>query len=144
MRLERLNGWQSLCLVASMVWVAAVALYAIWRHGSDVERLRYWADSIEWSINADPMIEASAKQLRARLGDERFITAAAAAYPRVALRETLQRYEAEEARRPREKYDAVSLVFWSLLPPGLLHAAGLIAACILGCFRRSKDGRSAG
>jgi hypothetical protein len=122
---ERSRGWNTFCIVASAVWVATVAFYAIWQHGSEAERLRFWADSIEWSINSDPNVEGNAKELRTRLGDERFIAQAAAAYPRIDLRETLRRYEADRASRPRYRHDALAFALSAVVPPSILYLLGL-------------------
>ena len=121
---KRPSGWNTFCIVVSAVWIAAVAFYAIWRHASDMERLRFWADSVEWSINADPMLDVSAKELRAKLGDEQFIAQAAAAYPRVDLRETLQRVEADQAKHPHRRYNGLKLFLWALAPPFALYLLG--------------------
>jgi hypothetical protein len=135
MKLERLKSWESFWIVAAVLWVAAVALYAIWTHGIEVERLRFWADSVEWTINADPTVQVSAKELRASLGDERFIAAAPATYPRVNLKEAMQRYEADLARRPHRMHDAMSIVAWALVPPALLYLLALLAMRVRAVLR---------
>ena len=138
MRLERLRSWETVWIVASVVWVAAVALYAIWNHGMEVERLRFWADTVEWTINADPMVEVSAKELRASLGDEQFIATAPAAYPRVNLKEAMQRYEADAVRHPRRKADAISFVAWALVPPALLYLLAMLFLRIREALRTAR------
>lgn len=125
---ERSRGWESLRVVASLAWIAAVALYAAWQHDKQTERLRYWADSVEWTIDADPTVQTNAVELRTRLGDEKFIAAAAAAYPRVDLRDTLQRCQIDLARHPLRRQNAFILVLWSLAPPALLYFLGFAAA----------------
>lgn len=125
---ERSRAWESLRVVASLAWIVAVALYAAWQHDKQTERLRYCADSIEWTIDADPTVETNAVELRARLGDEKFIAAAAAAYPRVDLRDTLQRCRIDMERHPLRKQNAFVLALWSLTPPALLYFLGFAAA----------------
>jgi hypothetical protein len=138
MKRERLKSWESFWIVAAVLWVAAVALYAIWTRGIEVERLRFWADSIEWTINADPMVEVSAKELRASLGDEQFIATAPAAYPRVNLKETMQRYEADLARRPRGMHDGLTFIAWALVPPTLLYLLTLLAMRLRAVLRPTR------
>ena len=125
---ERSRAWESLRVVASLVWIAAVGLYAAWQHDKQIERLRYWADSVEWTIDADPTVETSAVELRTRLGDEKFIAAAPAAYPRVDLRDTLQRCRVDMAKHPLHRQNAFMLVLWSLGPPAFLYFVGFAAA----------------
>jgi hypothetical protein len=110
------------------LWVAAVSFYASRQHDRDVQRLAFWADSIEWLINADPMVPISAKEMRAKVGDEAFIAAAASAYPKVELRQTLRRYEEDMARRARSEHPVLAFLLWMLVPPVLLYALGLGAA----------------
>ena len=136
---ERLGAWNTFCIVASAVWVAAVAFYAIWQHGSEAERLRFWADSVEWSINSDPNVEGNAKELRIQLGDEEFVARAAAAYPRIDLRETLRRYEADRASRPRYRHDALTLVLSAVVPPGMLYLLGLAALTLWPATSSSRS-----
>lgn len=118
---ERSHAWESLRVVASLAWIAAVALYAAWQHDQQTERLHYWADSVEWTIDADPTVQTNAVQLRTRLGDEKFIAAAAAAYPQVDLRDTLQRCRIDMARHPLRRQNALILALWALAPPALLY-----------------------
>ncbi len=127
MKLKRLYNSEGFWFVVSM-WMAAVALYAIWHEATEVDRLRLWADSIEWSINADPLTKKNATELRAKLGDEKFIGAAQAAYPDVDLRDTMRRYESDRASRPRYEHPVLTFALWALLPPVLLCAGGLAIA----------------
>ena len=128
--------WESLWVVASVVWVAAVALYGFREHQATVERLRFWADSIEWIINADPMVEVSAKELRGKLGDEQFIAVAETAYPKVNLGTAMRRYETEMAAQPRYPHPAVLFVFWALIPPVSVYAIGRLLSSAIR-FRRA-------
>ena len=116
--------------VAVSLWVAAVALFAIWHEGTEVDRLRFWADSVEWAINADPLVSKNATELRSKLGDEKFIAEAPAAYPEVDLHETLERYEADRASRSRFDHPLIAFAFWALIPPALLYVAGVITGWI--------------
>ena len=119
--------------VVVSLWVAAVALYAIWHEGTEVDRLRFWADSIEWVINADPLVQKNATELRSKLGDEKFIAVAPTVYPDVDLRETLQRYEADRASHPRYEHPIAVFALWTAIPPSLLLAVVLA----LGWSRRT-------
>jgi hypothetical protein len=125
MKLKRLHNSEGFWFLVSM-WIAAVALYAIWHEATEVDRLRLWADSVEWSINADPLTKKNATELRAKLGDEKFLAAAAAAYPDVDLRDTLHRYESERASRPRYEHPILTFAFWALIPPAFLYAGGVL------------------
>jgi hypothetical protein len=137
MAVERLNAWKSFCVVASVMWIAAVAFFAIWHEGMETDRLRFWADSVEWTINADPLVRMNAAELRYKLGDEQFIAAAADSYPDVDLRDTLRRYEVERASHPRYEHPAIAFVLWALVPPALLYALGLIFVSLRTALRRS-------
>jgi hypothetical protein len=128
MKLRPLSRWEQIWVLASLLWVAAVSFYASRQHDRDVQHLAFWADSIEWLINADPMVPISAKEMRAKVGDEAFIAAAASAYPKVELRQTLRRYEEDMARRARSEHPVLAFVLWMLVPPVLLYALGLGAA----------------
>lgn len=135
MKIKSLS-WESVWVVTAVAWVAAVAFYAFREHQAVTERLRFWADSIEWIINADPMVEVSAKELRAKLGDEKFIAVAETAYPKVNLRATMRRYEAEVASQPLFEHAAMVLVLWALVPPLLAYGlAWLLSSAIR--FRRA-------
>jgi len=138
MPVERLNAWKSFCFVAAVMWVAAVAFFAIWHEGTETDRLRFWADTVEWSINADPLVTKNAAELRAKLGDEQFIAAAADSYPDVDLRETLHRYETERAGHPRYEHPLLAIVLWALLPPFMLYAVGLAFFSLRDALRRSR------
>src|ERR1051325_6716236 len=121
MRLKHLNGWEGFWVQATLVWVAGVALSFFWQHKLEAQRLGYWAESIEWIINADPSVPASAKELRATLGNEKFIAVAPVAYPRVDLREIMRRYESDRANRTRYERPVVAFVLWALTPPALVY-----------------------
>lgn len=118
--------------------MAGVAYIALWQYQTQDDRVRYWADSIEGTINGDPMVPKSAKELRSKVGDEAFIAAAPAAYPQVDLREMTRRYEADMAKRPR--FDLRSAVAFALLPPLVLYIFGWARAWIARRFqpRRSE------
>ena len=116
--------------VAVSLWVAAVALYAIWHEGTEVDRLRFWADSIEWAINADPLVRKNATELRSKLGDEQFIAAAPTVYPDVDLHETLERYQADRAVHQRFDRPLIAFAFWAVVPPMFFYGLGLITGWI--------------
>ena len=124
MKRKRLYNSEGFWFLVS-IWMAAVALFAIWHEATEVDRLRVWADSIEWSINADPLTKNNAMELRAKLGDEKFIAAAQAAYPWVDLRDTMRRYARDRASRPRFEHPELTFVLWALIPPAFFYV-GLI------------------
>jgi hypothetical protein len=121
--------------VAGVVWTAVVAFYAIWHNGTYSERLHFWADVIEWSVNGDPTTEVNVKQRRYALGDEQFIATAATAYPKFDLRDTLRRYEQDRTAHDRFRYGGIALLLGWLVPPCLLY---------LGCtaIARSRGKRA--
>lgn len=136
MRLKHLKGWANLWAQASLAWVAGVTLYAISQHQIEVQRLNFWADSIEWIINANPGVPVSAKELRSKLGDEKFIAAAPAAYPRADLRETMRHYYQESTTRERNEHPVAAFVLWVLIPPALLYAFGIVVTLISSPLRK--------
>jgi len=137
-RLNHLKGWKNFSVLASLVWVAGAAHYGLWQHNTEAQRLSHWADTVEWVINADASVPVSAKELRSKLGDEQFIVAAAAAYPRVDLRETIRRYERDRVNRPRYEHPVVALVSWALIPPALLYGLGMMVGWISSLRRRRE------
>lgn len=109
-------------LVAGMVWVCLVSFAALWQYGRGEDRLRFWGDVVEETINGDPSVMASAKTVRSRLGDERFIAEAQQLYPQVDLRDVLNRYRSDAANRWRLTFaEWMTLV---LLPPPVLYLVG--------------------
>jgi hypothetical protein len=142
MRVEQLNAWKRFCIVATVLWVAGMAFFAIWHEGTESDRLRFWADAIEMAINSDPTITRNATELRSKLGDEQFIAAAPLQYPEVDLRDTLLRYEAERAGRSRLLHPTLELIFWMLIPPLVLYALGLLVSSMPTVLRRFRAGRS--
>src|SRR5689334_12924186 len=123
-------------MVASLVWVAAAAFYASSLHDRDVQRLKRWADTIEADINADPMVRMNAQQLRARVGDEAFIAAAARAYPHIDLRQTMHSYHQDMAAHPLSRNPLATFAIWGLVPPLVLFIAGLLMDALLAFLRR--------
>lgn len=130
----KLNSWQNVWLVVCVAWIAGVAYISLWHYQTLDDRQRYWADAIEGTINGDPMIPRSAKELRSRLGDQKFIAAAQAAYPQVDLRDMMRRYDAEMANR--SDFTLLDAVALALIPPSLLYLFGLVLAWIV---RRSRS-----
>ena len=128
-------------MLASLIWVAAVAFYASREHDRDMLRLNLWADAVEGIIDGHPMLPVSAKGLRAKLGDERFIAEAAHAYPQVDLRETLRRYGEDIAGHPFHKHPLGAFATRGLIPPGVLYLLGALADW-LGTLRRRFVGAS--
>lgn len=116
-----------------MVWISGVAYVALWQYQTQDDRLRYWADSIEGTINGDPMVPRSAKELRSKIGDEAFIAAAPAAYPQVDLRDMMRRYRADMGRHRR--FDFRGAAALALLPPLVLYVIGLALAWIARRFQ---------
>ena len=139
MRFKHLSGWESFWLQAALVWVAGVALSFFWQHRMEAQRLNFWAESIEWIINADPSVPVSAKELRGKLGNEKFIEVAALAYPRVDLREILRRYESDRGTRTRYERPVVAFVLWALTPPASLYVFGMLVSAIASRLRRPKS-----
>jgi hypothetical protein len=133
---EQLRAWKKFCAVATVIWIAGAAFFAIWHEGTEADRLRFWADAIEMAINSDPTITRNATALRSKLGDEQFIAAAPLAYPEVDLRETLLRYAADRAGRSRIVHPTVELILWALIPPPLLYALGLLFSQLPGVLKR--------
>ncbi len=129
----KLGLWQNAWLATSILWITAVAYVALWQYQTQDDRVRYWADSIEGTINGDPMVPRSAKELRARLGDEKFIAAAPAAYPQVDLRALMRRYEADMATR--RHFDFRLSLALALLPPLLLYVFGVAYIRVARRFR---------
>lgn len=129
----KLRLWHNAWLVTSVVWISGAAYIALWQYQTQDDRVRYWADSIEGTINGDPMIPKSAKELRSKVGDEQFIAAAPAAYPQVDLRDMMRRYEADMARRPR--FNLRRAVALALLPPLVLYIFGSTLAWITRRFQ---------
>ena len=138
MRLRHLTDWKNFWLLASLLWVAGATLYGFWQHNTEAQRLSHWADTIEWIINADANVPVSAKELRSKLGDEQFIAAAAAAYPRVDLRDAIRRYERDRVNRPRYENPVVAFVSWALIPPALLYGLGIIIGWISSLLLRPE------
>jgi hypothetical protein len=130
------RAWRKFCAIASVVWVAGVAFFAIWHEGTEADRLRFWADAIEMAINSDPFTTRNATELRSKLGDEQFIAAAPLAYPDVDLRDTLLRYAAERSGRSRVVHPTVELIVWAIVPPALLYALGLLFSSLPALWKR--------
>ncbi len=142
--LKRSNGLRALWVLASLTWVVGLGVGTFWSHEAEREWLNYWADSIEWVVNADPTVPVSAKQVRAKLGDEAFIAAAPSLYPQVNLQETLRRYEADKANRPPHEHVNASFVLWALVPPVGLYGLGIVVGWIAGVLiRRGASEQSA-
>jgi hypothetical protein len=127
MRGNGFGRWEVLWIVASVAWVAGVGLFALQQYQLAAERLRFWADSVEWLINADPMVPVSAKELRGQIGDEKFIAEAPKAYPKGNVQEMVRRYEADRAAHPSGyARPGVPFVLAALVPPLVIY--GLLAA----------------
>jgi hypothetical protein len=84
-------------------------------------------------------VRLSAKELRAKLGDEQFIAAAPAAYPHVDLRETMRGYQQEVARHPIQEHLVGTFLFWALVPPLVLYGVGVVAEVIAALLRRRRS-----
>src|SRR5690349_13732604 len=134
--MHRSRPWRPIWMVASLVWIVAVALYASKENDRQAERLNRWAAAVEAVINADPMVRTSAKELRTKLGDEQFIAAAPAAYPQVDLRETLRGYTDEMSRHPVHKHLLATLATWALGPPLCAYGLGVLAEGLIPVLRR--------
>jgi hypothetical protein len=138
MRGKGFGRWEVLWIVASVAWIAGVGLFALKQHQLAADRLRFWADSVEWIINADPMVPISAKELRGQLGDEKFITEAPKAYPKVNLQEIVRRYEADRAAHASSYASpGVPFVLAALLPPVLAYGV-LAAVRFIGASRARR------
>lgn len=137
--MEELRSWRPVWLAACLIWVLAVALYVSGENDRQVERLGRWAAAIESVINADPAVRLSAKELRAKLGDEEFIAAAPAAYPHVDLRETMRGYQQEVARHPIHEDLLGAFLLWALAPPLVLYGLGVVAEAIAALLRRRRS-----
>ena len=119
MKLALTGRWRDACFIASMMWVGLVIFTALWQYGSGQDRVRFWADVVEETINGDPTVETSAKTLRSRVGDERFIAEAQRAYPQVDLRDVLKRYRSDIGTRWHFSFpEGIALI---LLPPAALY-----------------------
>lgn len=126
-------------MAGSLVWVLAAALYLSSEHDRQVERLGRWATAVEAVINADPMVRLSAKDLRAKLGDEEFIAAAPKAYPNIDFRDTLKRYEREMAEHPVRRDPIATFLLWAVVPPIVLYVLGMLAEAIAALLRRRRS-----
>ena len=133
------SPWRHVWMAGSLVWILVAALYLSSEHDRQVERLGRWAAAVEAVINADPMVRLSAKELRAKLGDEDFIAAAPKAYPNIDFRDTLKRYEREMAQHPVRRSLIATFLLWALVPPLVLYALGLLVDAIAFLLRRRRS-----
>lgn len=138
MRITGLS-WRSVWFSVSLAWVVGVAVDAHNRAELAEERLRLWADQVEYLINADPMVETSAKKLRSEVGDEQFIVEAPKAYPNVNLAPVVQRYDAEKAASGgSEEIRAGRVIALALAPPATAYAFARFAMPLLVALRRRR------
>ena len=136
MGLRRSSRWETLWILATLIWIVALGVDTFKSHQAEAEWLNYWADSFEWVINADPMVPVSAKEVRAMLGDEKFIASAARLYPKVNLQETLRRYESAKLTRPYHEHVGRWFVLWALVPPLVLYGVGIVVGWVVALGAR--------
>jgi hypothetical protein len=144
MALRRLNGWQRLWVIATVLWVIGQALYWPQHFPTDASNLKFWADSMAFHIKYEKYPNLSdeaaavkaASDMRAKLGDEQFIEYIAANFRTDSVASTTKLYRSNQIGWWKHQADFVLFVaLFALVPPALLYGLGLLVSWVRAGFR---------
>src|SRR5690242_5059744 len=100
----RLNGWQRLWVIATVLWLAWVAFYTFQKFPTQRQQFSFWAESMEFRVrmateNLPQRAEARgvAHDLRLMLSDEEFINTLPERLPSIDFSNTLGLYKSDRA-----------------------------------------------
>lgn len=145
--MKRLNGWQRIWLVASIVWATLAALYVGSKIQTEAQLLEVWARFVAMDVvqrkMPDQALAPSAAEVRQRHGDlsaKQFIERIPTLYPDVDFKGTLALYESDYAElRWNQFLGILLLLIVAALPPVFAYGMGLVVAWIRRGFKEGRE-----
>ena len=145
----RLNGWQRLWLIASLLWIFSMGVMSAKYFQTESERRAWWLNMLELQLTTtikgtDRTLnggsragEKELEKLRGAMTDSEWIDALPKLYPNAGLQESLESYRRDMGNLPNDQLRDLGLIaLLALVPPSLIYIAGLVLVWIIAGFRK--------